>query len=158
MPRRGEIVVTSRFAASVDQVWTHATTFEGINDEFRPLLRMTAPPDVRREGLAGVRTGERICRSWILLFGLLPVDYDDITLESLGPGAEFRERSTMLTQRLWHHDRTVTETIDGCEVTDRVAWEPRLPIPGSWLRPLYRALFHYRHRRLAKRFGRIDAA
>jgi len=38
----------------------------------------------------------------------------------------------MLTQRLWEHERTL-EPLDGggCAITDRVAWEPRLPIPGA---------------------------
>lgn len=111
------------------------------------------PPKVREAGLAEVVPGERICRSWLLLFGVIPVDYDDLVLESIGPGTEFHERSTMLTQRLWHHDRVVADTTVGCTVTDRVAWESRLPIPGGLMKPIFRAVFRYRHHRLKRRFG-----
>jgi ligand-binding SRPBCC domain-containing protein len=38
-------------------------------------------------------------------------------------------------------------------ITDRVAWEPRLPVPARALRPLFRAIFRHRHRRLRRRFG-----
>jgi O-succinylbenzoic acid--CoA ligase len=82
---RGPIVTASLLHAPRDEVWATISTFAGINDEFRPLFRMTAPMQVRREGLAAVDVGQRVCRSWVLLFGLLPVDYDDITLVSLVP-------------------------------------------------------------------------
>lgn len=129
------------------------TTMEGINDEFRPLLKMTAPAEVREAGLAAVVPGERICRSWLLLFGVFPIDYDDLVLESIGPGTEFHERSTMFTQRLWHHDRVVRDTARGCTVTDHIAWEPRLPIPGELQKPIFKTIFRYRHHRLKRRFG-----
>ncbi len=153
MNRRAEFELTSELPCGADAAWARMTTFEGINDEFRPLLKMTAPAAVREAGLAAVTPGERICRSWLLLFGLIPIDYDDLVLESIGPGTEFHERSTMLTQRLWHHDRVVVNTEAGCSVTDHVAWEPRLPIPGALLKPIFRAVFRYRHHRLQRHFA-----
>lgn len=151
--RRAEFELTTALACDADTAWARMTTMAGINDEFKPLLQMTAPADVREAGLAGVTPGERICRSWLLLFGLIPIDYDDLVLESIGPGTEFHERSTMLTQRLWHHDRVVVDTADGCTVTDRVAWESRLPIPGAIQRPIFKTVFRYRHHRLKRYFG-----
>ena len=60
----------------------------------------------------------------------------------------------MLSQRAWEHERTIEPQDDGaCLVTDRVAWEPRLPFPGAVLRPIFRAVFRHRHRRLRKHFG-----
>ena len=53
-----------------------------------------------------MRLGERLFRSWILLFGVLPIDYDDITLVSIEPGRGFHERSSMLSMRVWEHERT----------------------------------------------------
>jgi len=49
-------------------------------------------------------------RSWILLFGLIPVDFDDITLVELEPGRGFHERSRLLTMREWHHRRNLIPT------------------------------------------------
>ena len=106
--RPGNIVeVATRLAAPAGAVWDRVTTFEGVNDELRPLMRMTAPPHMRRLDAVDVRPGERLFRSWILLFGVLPVDYDDITLVSIEPGRGFHERSSMLSMRVWEHERTL---------------------------------------------------
>ena len=132
-------------------------TPEGINDEMCPYLRMTLPRGVERLDPESVEIGTPIGRSWILLFGVLPVDYDDLGLERIEPGRGFLERSTMLSQRLWEHERTIEPLAGGgCTVTDRVAWEPRLPLPGHLLRPLFGAFFRHRHRRLRRHFGGAD--
>jgi ligand-binding SRPBCC domain-containing protein len=150
---RGPIVTSSLLHASREDVWAAVATFEGINDEFRPLFRMTAPARVRREGLAAVEAGRRVCRSWVLLLGFLPVDYDDITLVRLDPPAGFLERSPMLSQREWEHERTLEAVGEDCRLTDRIRYEPRLPVPDVVLRGLYRFVFRHRHRRLRRRFG-----
>lgn len=151
--RWGEIEVTSHLDADATRVWERVITPEGINDEMRPYIRMTIPRGVERLDPESIRLGERIGRSWLLLFGLLPFDYDDLTLVRLEPGRGFLERSTMLSQRSWEHERTVEADDDGCQITDRVRWEPRLPLPGAALRPLIGWFFRHRHRRLHRRFG-----
>jgi hypothetical protein len=65
---------------------------------------MTAPPQMARIDPALVRPGERLFRSWLLLFGVLPVGYDDLTLVSIEAGRGFHERSQMLSMRVWHRD------------------------------------------------------
>src|SRR4051794_26882302 len=90
---RGEVITRSRLNAPPARVWEGVASFEGINDEFRPWMKMTAPRAVRERGLEGVTLDERICRSWVLLFGVIPFDYDDITLVRLEPGRSFLERS-----------------------------------------------------------------
>ncbi|MEX2252527.1 MAG: hypothetical protein WD649_00090 [Thermoleophilaceae bacterium] len=151
---RGPIVTRSRLETSPEEAWAHATSFEGVNYELGPVLRMTAPREVREAGLEGVVIGKRLCRSWVLLFGVLPVDYDDITLERLDPGRGFLERSPMLSQREWEHERTI-EPADGggCVVTDSIRWAPRLPAPERLTRRVVTAAFAHRHKRLRRRFG-----
>jgi hypothetical protein len=129
-------------------------TPEGINDELRPLLRMTMPASLRGRTISEVPLGEPLGRSWILLFGLLPVDYDDLRLAERGPGFRFLERSTMLSMSFWEHERTVAPGAAGCEVTDRLTFRLRGPlagIPGSarLARAIVARLFAHRHRRLA---------
>jgi len=148
-----EITVASRLDAAPDAVWEWVTTPEGINDEMRPYLRMTIPQGLERLDLESVEVGTSIGRSWILLFGAVPFDYDDLALVRLEPGRGFLERSTMLSQRLWEHERTLEDVEGGCRVTDRVRWEPRLGLPGAPLRPLIGWFFRHRHRRLRRRFG-----
>jgi ligand-binding SRPBCC domain-containing protein len=89
----------------------------------------------------------------VLLLGLIPIDYDEINVVELEPGRRFVERSRMLSQRVWEHVRTIEPVTGGSVVTDSVAWEPRLQVPGRSLRPLFRAIFRHRHRRLRTRFG-----
>ncbi len=87
----------------------------------------------------------------MLLFGVLPFDYDDLTLVSVEPGRGFHERSSMLSMRVWEHKRTIEPAGEmACVVRDRLGFEPRLPLPLGFV---VRALFRHRHRRLARRFG-----
>jgi ligand-binding SRPBCC domain-containing protein len=151
--RPAEIVVSSRVAASPAVVWDRVTTPAGINDEMRPYLRMTLPRGLERIDPAEIEIGKPLGRSWILLFGLLPFDYDELSLIRLDPGEGFLERSTMLSQRLWEHERTLEQVEGGCAVTDRVRWEPRLGLPAAALRPVFAWFFRHRHRRLARHFG-----
>lgn len=146
-----EIRRASILRAPADAVWARVTTFDGINDEFRPLMRMTAPRALRESGIADVPLGERLCRSWILAGGVLPVEYDDLTLVELEPG-RFLERSSMLTQRVWEHERTVAPHPEGALLTDRVAFTPRRGIPASVTARITAAVFRHRHRRLQQRF------
>ena len=140
-------------AAPPDAVWAHVSTFEGINDELRPLVRMTAPASVRALEPADVVLGERIFRSWVLLFGVLPIDYDDLTLVALEPGRGFHERSRMLSMRIWEHERWLSPDGAGCRVLDRLSFEPRLPGMGPLIARFIRATFRHRHKRLRRRFG-----
>jgi hypothetical protein len=153
--RRAEITLTSELAADAGAVWARITDPAGINDELRPLLRMTVPRGARDFGLDNLEPG-RIGRSWLLLFGFIPFDYDDLTIVRIEPQRSFLERSSMLSMRLWEHERTLAPSDEGrrCQITDRVAWEPRLPLPGTLFRPLVRTIFRHRHRRLRGRFER----
>lgn len=105
--RPAEISVYSRLDAPPDQVWDRVMTPEGINDEMRPYLRMTLPRGVERLDPESIEVGVPIGRSWILLFGLLPFDYDEVCLVRLDPGRGFLERSKMLPAPLGArtHDR-----------------------------------------------------
>jgi len=117
-------------------------------------MRMTAPPHVRRLEPGQVTPGERICRSWILLFGLVPFDYDDIVLVRLEPGRGFHEDSKMASMRRWQHERWIEPAGQSATlIRDRLTFEPRLPLPGRLFEPVVRAIFRHRHRRLRRRFG-----
>lgn len=150
MARRAEISVSSELNASAEAVWARAVDPEGINYELRPLMRMTVPKGAEDFGLDDLEPGH-IGRSWVLLFGLIPFDYDDLSIVRVEPGRSFLERSTMLSMRLWEHERIVTPLGEGrCRVEDRLGWEPRLPLPGALLRPVIRVVFSHRHKRLRR--------
>ncbi|WNB87208.1 hypothetical protein [Cellulomonas sp. ATA003] len=141
-------------AAPPDVVWREIGTMAGVDAELWPWLRMTAPPGARLDPETVV-LGERLFRSRLLLAGVLPVDYDDLTVVHLAPG-EFLERSRMLSAPVWEHHRTVVAHDGGSRLSDRVRFEPRLPWASRPHRALVAAVFTHRHRRLRHRFG--DAA
>jgi ligand-binding SRPBCC domain-containing protein len=141
-------------AASPEAVWARVSTFEGINDELRPLMRMTAPARVRSLDPSEVVLGERIFRSWVLLFGVIPIDYDDLSLIALEPGRGFHERSTMMSMRVWEHERALEPDGDSrCRVRDRLSFEPRVAFAGPLLEHFIRITFRHRHKRLGRHFG-----
>lgn len=144
----------TRLRVPAAEVWSHAMSIEGVNRELAPLVRMTAPAQRRKFELHEIELGRRVMRSWILAFGIVPVDYDDVTFVELDPGRRFLERSPMLTQRVWEHERVIEPAPHGCVVFDRVRFEPRVPWIGFVLLPVYRLVFANRHRRLAGLFGR----
>ena len=151
--------MASRLDAPPQAVWERIITEEGINDEMRPIMRMRFPRALRGLDPETVELGVPLGRCWLLLFGILPFDYDELTLVRLDPGRGFQERSRMLSQRLWEHERTLEPSGDGgCLITDRVRWQPRLGPIGAPLRPLIGAFFRHRHARLRRRFGGQPAA
>lgn len=153
--REGSFEVSSRLAAPAAEVWAFATTAAGVNEELMPIVRMTVPRGLGGDfGIADVDAPQRLGRSWLLLGGLIPFDWDDIGIERIGPGFSFSERSTMLSQRAWHHDRSVEPLGErACTVTDRIRFVPRLPLLAPLLRPVFLWTFRHRHRRLRRRFG-----
>ena len=128
-------------------MWDRIATVEGVNDELAPWLRMTVPEGAElREGPLG--------RSWVLLLGVVPVDYDDLVLEWFEPGVGFRERSRLASASAWWHDRTlVALPAGGTRVVDHIRFTPQLaPLAGLQAFVL-EALFRWRHRRLRRHFG-----
>ena len=133
-------------------MWRHAVSPSGVNREFRPLLRMTFPSGIS-DLTAASRPGKRLFRSWLLLAGVVPIEYDDIVFEEVEPGRRFLERSSLFTQRVWEHERIIKPASQGCRVTDRVRFVPRLPLLAALYRPVFNAVFRWRHRNLRALFG-----
>jgi ligand-binding SRPBCC domain-containing protein len=93
-------------------------------------------------------------RAWIRLFGLIPIDYDALSIAELEPGRHFHEKSTMASMRRWEHERTLTPLDDGTtRVTDRITFEPRIPGIGAVFGRVLPAFFGHRHSRLARHFA-----
>jgi ligand-binding SRPBCC domain-containing protein len=152
------VVQKSQVNAPAAEVWAQAVSPEGINHELSPFLRMTMPRGLRGQTIDDVPVGAPLGRSWLLLFGFFPVDFDDLSLAERGPGLRFLERSSMLTMSVWQHERTVEPAGVGARVTDRLSFELRRPmrwIPGfhALAARTVAFLFRHRHRRLAEQYG-----
>jgi ligand-binding SRPBCC domain-containing protein len=152
------LLTKSVITASPEDVWSRVTHPAGINHELAPLMRMTVPKGLEGKTVRDVDLGRRICRSWFLLFGFIPFDYDDIVIAERENGRRFKETSSMLSIRAWEHERTLAPVPQGTEVTDRVTFDLRWPfsaIPGMNRLVAYilSGLFKHRHRRLARWFA-----
>jgi ligand-binding SRPBCC domain-containing protein len=133
-------------------------TPEGINDELRPWMTMSMPRGTESLTVDNVPVGTSLGRAWLRLFGVVPFDYDRLTIAELEPGRGFREQSTMLSMRKWRHERTVTPSDDGKTVVrDRITFQLRSPIRPATpvVAAGLRALFGHRHRRLQRHFSAL---
>jgi ligand-binding SRPBCC domain-containing protein len=150
-----QLSISSALAAEPLRLWAHATDLEGVNRELWPLARMTYPPGMRRLEPGQIVPGGRLFRSWIFAFGFLPIDYDDLAVEQIDPPRYFLERSTMLTQKVWIHERTIEPVAGGSRISDQVQFVPRI----GWLGPVhllvFRMTFRLRHRNLRRMFSTI---
>lgn len=146
-------------AADASAVWARITDPAGINHELAPLLAMRMPRRMHGTTVDLVPVGVPLGKAPLLLFGVLPVEYDALTLVELDPGRRFHEKSTMATMRRWEHERTLTPE-DGprTRVHDRLTMElraplARLPYGDTLARQIVTRLFEHRHRRLARHFA-----
>jgi ligand-binding SRPBCC domain-containing protein len=148
---------TTELPAPAAGVWERVTSVEGVNDELRPWLRMTVPRGARGMSLEDVELNRPIGRSWVLALGVIPFDYDEITLVERGPGLRFLERSPMGSMRFWQHERLVERRGEAtCAITDRLTFEPRVRGSTRLVRGLVERIFAHRHRRLLRWFSRVE--
>lgn len=146
--------MSSILATPIAEVWAHASSMAGVNRELMPIVRMTYPR--ARASLAAVDDvplDQVLFASWILLFGVIPIDRHMLRLRALDPPHGFSEDSWSWMQRRWMHRRTL-EAIDATHtrVDDEVEFEPRLG-GARVLGPIYRRVFEHRHAVLRRLFG-----
>lgn len=145
----------SELNCSRETLWQWITSVRGIRQEMRPLLYMTAPVNVSSLADLKVSPGLRLFRSYLLVGGLIPVDFLDLSLDEVVPGEVFVEKSVLGSMRSWRHERRLEEIGSGAvkrtRVVDELRFEPRFAAPVS--RWLVRQLFDHRHRVLRRVFG-----
>lgn len=121
-----------------------------INQEMAPLLRMTAPAQYRQLQLKDWKGEAPLFASWVLLFGLIPLDRHCFEKLDFPGEREFIETSTSWNNKTWQHRRFVTATATGCTVTDELQFTPRM----AWMTPvvtwIVKMAFQNRHRYLAR--------
>ncbi|MET3860656.1 hypothetical protein ABIE38_001578 [Dietzia sp. 2505] len=149
-----EVVRSSVVPAPRAQVWARVVTAEGVADEFGPLLTMRFPAALVGATIADVPLGRPVGRAWILLGGVIPVEYDDLVLVDLEAPRYFHERSSLGACRVWEHRRELDALSDGStRVTDTLRAEPRGVLPGPVVRMVVSLLFRHRHNRLVGKFS-----
>jgi ligand-binding SRPBCC domain-containing protein len=141
----------SELRASPARAWNWITSVEGISRELWPILKMTVPRHLRTLGDTPVEPGQPLFRSWVLLFGVLPIDRSDLTLLELHDGTGFVEQSPMLSMRLWRHERILEPHGAGTLLTDTLTFTPRFA--RALTRWFIQTVFTHRHAVLRRELG-----
>lgn len=126
--KKWDRVVRTSVLPGVDprQLWTDVTSMGGVNAELLPYMRMTLPRELRRDpSIRDVPLGSSLGKSWIFLGGVLPIDFDEITIAEREDGRRFLERSTTSCTTVWEHERTVEAAPGGTRITDRLSYVVR---------------------------------
>lgn len=152
MARSRRIRVESRLEADAASLWDAFTNFRDINAELWP-VHMSGPTDRRLD--ASVPVGKPLFRSWVTLFGFVPLDLHELALVEVVDGERFHEHSRSLLERHWIHRRSLTPLGPrAARVEDDVEFEPR--IAGALVERIVALTFARRHRHLRARFGGDD--
>jgi ligand-binding SRPBCC domain-containing protein len=142
--------------APAGHVWEWISSVKGIRKEMWPFLYMTAPEGLRSLEGSRISLGIRMFRSFIFLFGVLPIDFSDMTLIEFNAGQGFVEQSRMGSMKLWRHERHITPCVaDSGSVllVDQITFRPRYARHViAWF--IYRVFVH-RHNVLKKNFNSI---
>jgi hypothetical protein len=139
------------------EAFLSSLTLAGVNRELGPMIRMSAPAQWRDRPISEWPEERELFKSWIFLFGALPIDRHSFRLRSVVPGRGFSEASSSLVMKHWGHRRFVAGIEGGCRVTDAVEFDTRIPLLGHVLKPLYWLAFRLRHRNLARLYGTVRA-
>jgi ligand-binding SRPBCC domain-containing protein len=100
-----------------------------------------------------IQLGERMFRSYVFLFGFLPIDYSDMTLVALERGRGFVEESPMGSMSLWRHARRIQPLADdpgSVLLADELTFEPR--VARGFIGWFIKRVFAHRHRVLQATF------
>jgi ligand-binding SRPBCC domain-containing protein len=149
----------SELRAPAGDVWKWITSVEGISAEMWPYFRMTSPNNVRSLSDIELRPGVRMFRSHVFLFGVLPIDYSDMTLMQLDPGQGFVEQSPMGSMKLWRHERRIAPSSSNPEavhLVDELTFQPRMA--KNLVCWFIKRVFTHRHRVLREHFGGAQPA
>ena len=151
-------VISLRFESKLHvpatRVWEWITSIEGISAEMWPFFRMTTPKGIRSLNDLQIEPGVRMFRSYIFLFGFLPIDYSDMTLVELDPGWGFVEESPMGSMKLWRHERRIVPCPSdpgAVLLVDRLTFRPR--IAQRFVGWFIRHVFTHRHKVLRTNLG-----
>ena len=150
--------IESKLRVDVDSLANELFSMEAVNQELSPLVRMSVPSEWRNVPIRQWPCGEFLFKSWITLFGFLPVDLHFVRLSGVRE-TSFQETSSSLVNRHWNHERTIScrgngsVRDNGSLIRDKVQYASRFSPLGYLLLPIYKWVFQHRHRRLKSKYG-----
>lgn len=144
----------STLNAPIETVWDWITSVRGIRAEMWPFFLMTVPKGVSSLNDVQVKPGVRMFRSYVFLFGVLPIDYSDMTLLELNHGHGFIEQSPMGSMKLWRHERQIApcSSDSGTVILiDQLTFQPR--VAKRFVGWFINRVFVHRHKVLRANLG-----
>ena len=149
----------SKLTAPPERVWEWIASVKGISEEMWPYFRMTAPRSVQSLADVQIRPGVPMFRSYVFLFGVLPIDYSDMTLLEFNNGVGFIEQSPMGSMTLWRHERQIVphpSDPGAVMLVDQLTFRPRMARHlVTWF---IRRVFTHRHKVLREHLGGAQPA
>lgn len=147
--------IVSVLEVKADRLAKDVLTMEGVNYELSPWLQMSAPEEWQTKPIKHWPINREIFKSWIRLFGFIPVDLHVFKLiETSEKG--IKECSSSIINKYWKHDRTILKLDAVSTVRDSLEFHPRLYFLRFILKPLYKSVFIHRHYRLKQKYGIVD--
>jgi len=147
--------IESKVNEDIERLCADLLAMDGVNYELMPVVKMTTPSDWASKPLELWPTGTELFSSVILLFGIIPVDLHKFKLSKVNKSG-FEERSSSITHKEWNHSRTIKSLGSTCIVTDELEFVPKLSFLGGVMKPVYKAIFKHRHKRLEAKYGAIS--
>jgi ligand-binding SRPBCC domain-containing protein len=144
----------SKLHASTERVWEWITSIKGISTEMWPFFRMTVPKGVVSLNDVDIKLGVRMFRSYVFLFGVLLIDYSDMTLLELSIGEGFTEQSPMGSMKLWRHERRIVPCPSDSKavlLVDQLTFQPRMA--SRLVKWFIHRVFVHRHQVLKANLG-----
>lgn len=147
------LTIESKINSTKEILWQHITQMKNINVELSPFIKMTYPAKMSEIGDREVLMNEVLFKSWILLFGFIPIDLHHLCLGKIDFGTGFYENSYSVYMRYWKHTRTINERNEKVFVRDEIHFSPRISFAGLVLLPFFKLFLKNRHKNLAKAFS-----
>lgn len=148
-------LVSSRLSVQPDKFWGEQS-IATVNVELSPWIYMSAPAAWQSLRLKEWDGSGQLFRSWVLLFGLIPVDCHTFGTIDLSQHMKFVERSSSLFNNIWQHERIAKTVPGGGEVIDKVSFTPRVRWLSPVLRTIYVLVFQHRHAKLRALYAEAD--
>ena len=145
----------SKLRTDREKLWTWISSVKGISKELWPLVKMTVPPEVLSIENLPFKPGVKVFRSYLLLGGLIPFDYWDLTLTELTANYGFVENSTIGLMQHWRYERIISEHPTDTQMmilTDQMEFAPRFA--PRMTEYFVKKLFEHRHKVLQNGFNR----
>ena len=140
------------YGVALEDVWNRIETWDGVNYELGPFVRMSVPSQYSRVSDVPA-DGIYHFAAKIILLGFLPVDRHKFGLAEINPPHYFDEKSQNTFMSSWRHKRTLRAVGDEVVLTDECSFEPRWNGMGRLLLLIYQFIFRRRHDRLGCYFG-----